>query len=130
MGPRGAARRSEGEAISEQHDNTASAAASRWRALWRRPGMWAYVALLAVVSGACAFLPLADHLGYELAEGVALCAGLFGAAPGVAAARAEMSRADADPARATATAVLAGVVALALPVALILLNGLRRPACD
>ncbi|MFL5311456.1 MAG: hypothetical protein ACJ79H_13475 [Myxococcales bacterium] len=88
------------------------------------------MALLAAVSVACAFLPLADHLGYELAEAVALCAGLFGAAPGVAAARAEMSRGDADPARATATAVLAGAVALALPVALILLNGLRRPACD
>jgi tetratricopeptide (TPR) repeat protein len=92
--------------------------------------MWAYVALLAVVSGACAFLPLADHLGYELAEAIALCAGLFGAAPGVAAARAETSRADPDAARAAATAVLAGTVALALPVVLILLNGLRRPACD
>jgi hypothetical protein len=92
--------------------------------------MWAYVALLAVVSVICAFLPLADHLGYELAEAIALCAGLFGAAPGVAAARAETSRADADAARAATTAVLAGTVALVLPVALILLNGLRRPACD
>ncbi|HMC32749.1 MAG TPA: hypothetical protein VKH65_00020, partial [Myxococcales bacterium] len=92
--------------------------------------MWAYVALLAVVSAICAFLPLADHLGYELAEVVALCAGLFGAAPGVAAARMEMSRSDADAARAAATAVLVCVLALAVPVALILLNGLRRPACD
>jgi len=105
-------------------------AASRWRELWRRRGTWAYVALLAAVSAVCAFLPLADHLGYELAEVVALCAGLFGAAPGVAAARAEASRPDADAARATATAVLLGLSALAVPVALILLNALRRPACD
>src|SRR6266851_6136853 len=130
MGPRGAARRSEGEVISGQHDKTPSMAASRWRELWRRRGTWAYVALLAAVSAVCAFLPLADHLGYELAEVVALCAGLFGAAPGVAAARAEASRPDADAARATATAVLLGLSALAVPVALILLNALRRPACD
>src|SRR5713101_7935131 len=130
MGPRGAARRSEGEVISGQHDKTTSTAASRWRELWLRRGTWAYVALLAAVSAVCAFLPLADHLGYELAEVVALCAGLFGAAPGVAAARAEASRPDADPARATATAVLLGLSALAVPVALILLNALRRPACD
>ncbi len=130
MGPRGAARRSEGEVISGQHDKTQSTAASRWRELWRRGGTWAYVALLAAVSAVCAFLPLADHLGYELAEVVALCAGLFGAAPGVAAARAEATRPDADAARATATAVLLGLSALAVPVALILLNALRRPACD
>src|SRR5712692_4274701 len=89
MGPRGAARRSEGEVISGQHDKTQSAAASRWRELWLRRGTWAYVALLLAVSVVCAFLPLADHLGYELAEIVALCAGAFGAAPGVAAARTE-----------------------------------------
>ena len=88
------------------------------------------MALLAAVSVVCAFLPLADHLGYELAEVVALCAGLFGAAPGVAAARAEASRPDADAARATAIAVLLGTSALVVPVALILLNALRRPACD
>jgi hypothetical protein len=88
------------------------------------------VAILAAVSGVCAFLPLADHLGYELAEVVALCAGLFGAAPGVAAARAEASRPDADAARAIATAVLLGLSALVVPVAVILLNALRRPACD
>src|SRR5207237_1080556 len=51
-------------------------------------------------------------------------------APGVAAARMEMSRSDADAARAAATAVVACVLALAVPVALLLLNGLRRPACD
>ena len=130
MGPRGALRRSEGESISGEHDNTASAAASRWRELWRGRGTWAYVALLAAVSLWCAFLPLADHLGYELAEVVALCAGLSGAAPGIAAARAERARADADAARAIAPALLAAVAALAVPLAIILLNGLRRPACD
>ena len=130
MGPRGAARRSEGEVISGQHDKTQSTAASRWRELCRRGGMWAYVALLGAVSAVCAFLPLADHLGYELAEVVALCAGLFGAAPGVAAARAEATRPDADAARAAAAAVLLGLSALAVPAALILLNALRRPACD
>ena len=86
--------------------------------------------ILAAVSAVCAFLPLADHLGYELAEAVALCAGVFGAAPGVAAARAEGNRADPDAARAVAVALLAALAALALPVALILLNALRRPACD
>src|SRR5467141_2326748 len=116
MGPRGALRRSEGESISGEHDNTASAAASRWRELWRGRGTWAYVALLASVSLWCAFLPLADHLGYELAEVVAVCAGLFGAAPGVAAARAEASRPDADAARATSIAVLLGTSALVVPV--------------
>src|SRR5712672_723598 len=97
MGPRGAARRSEVEVISGQHDKSPGGAASRWRELWRRRGTWAYLALLALVSAVCALLPMADHLGYELAEVVALCAGLC---------------------------------ALAVPVALILVNGLRRPACD
>jgi hypothetical protein len=86
--------------------------------------------MLGAVSAICAFLPLADHLGYELAEAIALCAGLFGAAPGVAAARAEQGRPDADGARAVAVAVLAAVAALAVPIAIILLNGVRRPACD
>ncbi len=124
MGPRGAARRSEGEVISGQHDKTQSTAASRWRELCRRGGMWAYVALLGAVSAVCAFLPLADHLGYELAEVVALCAGLFGAAPGVAAARAEATRPDADagdPAAGLvlylAVAVPSGVLAAALGAA-------------
>src|SRR6266478_8884808 len=116
MGPRGAARRSEGEVISEQHDKLPRAAASRWRELWRRRGTWAYVALLAAVSAISAFLPLTDHLGYELAELVALCAGAFGAAPGVAAARTEIRRNQADAAPALGAAVLAGLAALTIPV--------------
>ena len=130
MGPRGVARRSEGVVIAGQHDKLPHAAASRWRELWRRRGPWAYVALLLALSAVCAFLPLADHLGYELAEIVALCAGAFGAAPGVAAARAEIQRNEADAARALGTAVLAGLAALGVPLAPILLNALRRPACD
>ena len=77
-----------------------------------------------------AFLPLTDHLGYELAALVALAAGLFGAAPGVAAARAERSRHDGDAARALLWGLCGAVLALAVPVAVILLNGLRRPPCD
>src|SRR5215470_16880552 len=130
MGPRGVARRSEGGVIAEQHDKPPTAAASRWRELWRRRGPRAYVALLVAVSAVCAFLPLSDHLGYELAEIVALCAGAFGASLGAAAARAEIERPAADAARAVGTAILAALAALAFPVALILLNGLRRPPCD
>ena len=72
------------------------------------------------------FLPLADHLGYELSELVALAAGLFGAAPGVAAARREPD----SSVRALWHALRFALGALTVPVAIILLNGLRRPACD
>ena len=89
-----------------------------------------YAGVLAATSVCAAFLPLADHLGYELAELIALCAGLFGAAPGVAAARAELWRNDAEALRAWATGLGGGLSLLALPVAIILLNGLRRPVCD
>jgi len=89
-----------------------------------------YAGVLAAASVCAAFLPLTDHLGYELAELIALCAGLFGAAPGVAAARAELWRNEADALRAWGTALAAAFASLALPVAIILLNGLRRPICD
>lgn len=74
---------------------------------------------------AAALLPLADHLGYESAELVALYAGLFGAAPGIAAARIERS-----PSRALGRALRFALFAVALPVLVLLLNGVRRPACD
>ena len=45
--------------------------------------------ILTVLSLVACFLPLADHLGYELSELVALAAGLFGGVPGIAAARME-----------------------------------------
>jgi hypothetical protein len=72
------------------------------------------------------FLPLADHLGYELSELVALTAGLFGGIPGIAAARMERDSST----RALSRALWFSLWALGIPVALILLNGLRRPACD
>jgi len=43
-----------------------------------------YAAALVAVSLCAAFLPLADHLGYEFAELIALFAGLFGPRPGPA----------------------------------------------
>src|SRR5438132_5228177 len=129
MGPRGAVRRSWGEDIREEHDKRMQRPASGWRELRARRGTWAYVAALAAVSVVAAFLPLADHLGYELCEIVALCAGLLGAAPGVAAARIELSHGDGQATRALARGAIVGIGALAIPVAVILLNGVRRPAC-
>jgi tetratricopeptide (TPR) repeat protein len=90
---------------------------------WRGPQL--YLAGLALLSLAACFLPLADHLGYELSELVALAAGMFGAAPGVAAARSEGS-----PPRAVKRALWFALGSMAIPVAIILLNGVRRPACD
>src|SRR5712691_6922319 len=110
MGPRAGPRGSPGsveDGIGENTDSTPRDTASRMRELWRRRGMRLYLALLAAVSLSAAFLPLADHLGYELSELVALCAGSFGAAPGVAAARGELWRNEADALRAVGTAVLA-----------------------
>lgn len=78
---------------------------------------------LLLLSIAAAFLPLADHLGYESAELVALYAGLLGAVPGVAAAR-------VSPANALRRALPFALFALLVPVAVLLLNGLRRPVCD
>ena len=91
-----------------------------------RRGPAAYLVLLAVLSVVACFLPLADHLGYELSELVALAAGLFGAAPGIAAARTEAESST----RALSRAIRFGLWALAIPLAVILLNGLRRPSCD
>jgi hypothetical protein len=72
------------------------------------------------------FLPLSDHLGYELSELVALAAGVFGAVPGVAAARMERDSST----RALSRALWFSLWALAIPVAVILLNAVRRPACE
>ncbi|MFL5278299.1 MAG: tetratricopeptide repeat protein [Myxococcales bacterium] len=83
-----------------------------------------------MVSLCAAFLPLADHLGYELAELIALFAGLFGAAPGIAASRAEATRPAPDALRAVVGGLSTAIALLLVPVAIILLNGLRRPACE
>src|SRR5437764_6057612 len=106
-----------GGGIADQSDSTAT--------LWARPGPRLYLALLAAVAVVACFLPLADHLGYEFSELIALAAGIFGAAPGIAAARME-----ADRRRALAKAVWFGLWALAVPLGIILLNGVRRPGCD
>src|SRR2546430_17503567 len=52
--------------------------------LGARIGPRLYLALLAVLSLVACFLPLADHLGYELSELVALAAGLFCGVPRLA----------------------------------------------
>ncbi len=92
-----------------------------------------YLLGLVALSITACFLPLADHVGYELAELVALYAGLFGAAPGVAAARAQRLRQREGRSASGATALIdAQIFALAsllIPLVLILLNGVRRPAC-
>jgi hypothetical protein len=77
-----------------------------------------------------AFLPLADHLGYEFAELIALLAGLLGAAPGIAAARVELLRPAPDALRAVGRGLVSAAGLLVVPVAIILLNGLRRPVCE
>src|SRR3954471_12783486 len=127
MGPRGALRRSASEGfIPSQNDSTPRGAA-------RVPGRRAravYGGTLAVVSLCAAFLPLADHLGYEFAELIALFAGLFGAVPGIAAARGELWRPSAAALRPLLRGLVSGAGLLLLPVAIILLNALRRPACE
>jgi hypothetical protein len=85
-----------------------------------------YLGLLGALSLVACFLPLADHLGYELSELIAFTAGLFGGAPGIAAARMERD----SSARALSRALWFSLWALAIPVGVILLNGLRRPVCD
>ncbi|TMA27820.1 MAG: hypothetical protein E6J78_09125 [Deltaproteobacteria bacterium] len=110
-----------------QSDSTWPEGAS---ALWQRRGPRLYLFALFLLALVACFLPLADHLGYELSELVALAAGLFGAAPGVAAARMERELAAPSPARAARRALCFGLCALAVPVLVILLNGLRRPACE
>src|SRR5437773_1177118 len=58
-----------GGAIATQSDRAGSIGA--------RVGPRLYLALLALLSLAACFLPLADHLGYELSELIALAAGVF-----------------------------------------------------
>src|SRR5712675_2318191 len=107
-----------GGAIATQSDRAGSIGA--------RVGPRLYLVLLGLLSLVACFLPLADHLGYELSELVALAAGLFGGIPGIAAARMERDSST----RALSRALWFALWALGIPLALILLNGLRRPACD
>src|SRR5438105_12368291 len=94
--------------------------------LGARIGPRLYLGLLGALSLVACFLPLADHLGYELSELVALAAGLFGGVPGIAAARMERDSSG----RALSRALWFSLWALAIPVAVSLLNGVRRPACE
>src|SRR3982750_3447912 len=117
-GARWLRRRSSGGAIADHSDSSGRIGA--------RLGPRLYLGLLVALSLLACFLPLADHLGYELSELVAFAAGLFGGVPGVAASRMERD----SSARALSRALWFSLWALAIPVALSLLNGLRRPACD
>src|SRR5689334_21579706 len=117
-GARGFMRTSSGGGIAEQSDSSGRIGA--------RTGPRLYLALLLALSLVACFLPLADHLGYELSELVALAAGLFGGIPGIAAARMERESST----RALARGLWFSLSALAIPVAVILLNGVRRPVCD
>src|SRR3954471_3057782 len=117
-GARGLTRSSSGGGIADQSDSSGRIGA--------RTGPRLYLALLSILALVSCFLPLADHLGYELSELVALAAGLFGGIPGIAAARMERESAT----RALSRALWFALWALGIPLALILLNGLRRPACD
>src|SRR5437868_3904505 len=114
--------RSPGGVIPDQSDSTGPPGAS---ALWQRRGPQVYLAGLALLSLVACFLPLADHLGYELSELIALYAGMFGAVPGVAAMRNDSSRP-----RAVLRALGFALWSLAIPVLIILANGVHRPACD
>src|SRR5512138_1105145 len=109
-GARWLRRSSSGGAIGEHSDSSGRIGA--------RTGPRLYLALLAFLSVVCCFLPLADHLGYELSEVIAFAAGLCGGAPGIAAARTERDSA----ARALSRALWFSLWALAIPVGIILAN--------
>src|SRR2546429_6527669 len=111
-------RRSSGGGIDDQSDSSGRIGA--------RTGPRLYLVLLGLLSLVACFLPLADHLGYELSELVALAAGLFGGIPGIAAARMERDSAT----RALSRALWFALWALGIPVTLSLLNGLPRPPFD
>jgi predicted negative regulator of RcsB-dependent stress response len=83
-----------------------------------------YLALIATAAVAACFLPLSDHLGYEFSELVALIAGACGGSPGICAAH------TSRPASALRRAISFNLFSLLLPLGIVLLNGLRRPACD
>src|SRR3954462_2680839 len=109
MGPRGALRRSASEElIPSQDDSTPRGAAS----VPGRRARAVYAGALDAVSLCAAFLPLADHLGYELAEIIALFAGSFGTVPGIAAARAEIMRPLPDALRAVGRALSSAALLL------------------
>jgi hypothetical protein len=102
------------------------------RALWRTREGRSLLAIDAAVAVVCACLPLADHLGFELAAALTLVNAIVAPCVGFAAVRidgaAEPHR--QRPAQAAAQAGLFAVGALVVPTFLILLNGVRRPLCE
>lgn len=102
------------------------------RALRRTREAKALLVANAAVAIVCAFLPLADHLGFEFAAALTLANAIVAPFVGFAAMRIERSVAAEHrrPARAAAHAGLFAVAVLIVPTLLILLNGLRRPLCD
>ncbi|MBS2023993.1 MAG: hypothetical protein JST92_16435, partial [Deltaproteobacteria bacterium] len=99
-----------------------------------------HLLLVVLVPVAVAFAPLADHLSYEFAELMALVFGSTGGAVGLLVGRRSLLAGSSlpapglrglSPARAASFPALRVTLgSLAVPVALILLNGLRRPVCD
>ena len=102
--------------------------------LWAWTGPRLFLGGLILLSVACCLAPLADHLGYELSELIALYFGLFGGSIGVASARRERLRQREGRMASAGAAVVASlgfaVAALAVPVVILLFNAVRRPSCD
>ena len=100
--------------------------------LWRTREALCLVLAYAAAATVCAFLPLADHLGFEFAAALTLVAAVASPFVGFAAMKSEKSiEPDLQrPARAAARAGWFTAAALVVPAALILLNSLRRPICD
>ena len=104
---------------------------SAFRALISRPGARLYLALLCALALIGWAFPLTDHLGYELSELIALAAGTFGAALGIGASRQARKPGGVHASRrALGAAIAASQIFLLAPIALALLDGLRRPVCD
>ena len=85
-----------------------------------------------VTAVVCAFLPLADHIGFEFALALTIVNAIFAPAAGASSIRQEHFRSRSERAFGLAAAA-AGVYAtllLLFPTGLMLLNGLRRPTCD
>ena len=102
------------------------------RALLRTTEVKASLVAYALTAIVCAVLPLADHVGFEFATALTLVSAAVAPFIGFAAMRLErtVTAEHRRPARAAAFAGGFAVASLAVPVALILLNGVRRPLCD
>lgn len=86
----------------------------------------ATLGLLALAGVVCAFVPLADHVGFEFALVLTVVGALV--APGAGMAGVRIGR--SSPVQGALTAILVSLSALIVPILVILLNGLRRPSCE